>query len=1066
MKRLFFQNRSYRIALVSILAVLALPYSLAASAQAVDPSSRFDSIDADNTPAHLPAGLAGNPRVKLVVVMSNDSVAAVKARAPNKEISDNERDATAARVRSQHDGAVPAIQALGGRVLARFENAINGIKIEASPRDIARIAALPGVVSVLPVRTYEHNNAVSVPFIGAPQVWQGLPSFKGEGVKVAIIDTGIDYTHANFGGPGTIAAYDAAFATSTAAANPALFGPGAPRIKGGIDLVGDAYDANDPASVPVPDANPLDCNGHGSHTAGTAAGSGVLANGSTFNGPYNAAVYTTGKFKIGPGVAPKADLYAVRVFGCTGSTNVVTEAIDWAVQNKMDVISMSLGSNFGVATTSDSLAAQNAVRAGLIVVAASGNAGPAPYITSSPAAGNGVIAAAAMDSTAGFPAARLNLSGGAVITVQDSNGAAFTDGTSLPIIVLRTPAGAVSRGCNEAEYDKTRNGGIDITGKLVVTVRGVCARVFRAGAGQHYGAAAVVLINNGVGYPAYEGNIHGGDPASNPFEAVTIPFFGALAGDTTTLTGPIGGPAPALAVEHTSPILANPGFETVASFSSSGPRYGDSELRAGIAAPGVSVNSTLVGSGSDGIVESGTSMATPHVAGVAALVRQAKKTWSSEDQRSAIVQTAIPGKMKNFLPRLEGAGVVDATSAVGTQVIISGNEEGEDDGGVSSGTQSLSFGLVELQRDFSDSREIKLRNRGNTSATFNVVANKVTGGAGVTVSVDSTVTVGAHDDADLKVTLKVPTAAVPATHPLGTINGYNDVSGSITLTPVSPTMNNGVSLTLPYLLVPRVRSALSGSLNKKLGPAQPSNALTLTNAKGAIAGTPDFYSLGLTVNAPQQVLFADTRAVGVQSNPRTGFPNDRILVFAINTFTHMSNPAPSEFDILIDTTGSGTPNYAVVAANGSAFSSSLASGRMAVAVFNLVTGTGVLRFFADTATDNATILLPVRASDLGLSPAHPSFAYAEQHFSGLDGSSAAMPGSATFNAYTPSLSVSYAGAAIAPKSNAAATVSIDVAEWARTPSLGLMIVGQDNLAGKAQAQLIKVGSTGSSEGED
>jgi subtilisin family serine protease len=84
----------------------------------------------------------------------------------------------------------------------------------------------------------------------------------------------------------------------------------------------------------MPDPNPLDCAGHGSHTSGTAAGFGVTSAGTTFNGHYDAT--TPGQsFSIGPGVAPLADLYMVRVFGCTGSTNVVVDAIDWAVANDM-----------------------------------------------------------------------------------------------------------------------------------------------------------------------------------------------------------------------------------------------------------------------------------------------------------------------------------------------------------------------------------------------------------------------------------------------------------------------------------------------------------------------------------------------------------------------------------------------------------------------------------------------------------------------------------------------------------------------------------------------------------
>ena len=101
--------------------------------------------------------------------------------------------------------------------------------------------------------TGQHLHArefLGVQRVQAPTAWSGSLGVHGENIKVAIIDTGIDYTHANFGGPGTPEAYDAAFATSTAPADPALFGPLAPKVKGGIDLVGDDYDANDDASDP------------------------------------------------------------------------------------------------------------------------------------------------------------------------------------------------------------------------------------------------------------------------------------------------------------------------------------------------------------------------------------------------------------------------------------------------------------------------------------------------------------------------------------------------------------------------------------------------------------------------------------------------------------------------------------------------------------------------------------------------------------------------------------------------------------------------------------------------
>ncbi len=246
------------------------------------------------------------------------------------------------------------------------------------------------------IPNHERDNAISVPYLGVPTVWSSPNFIRGLNRKIAIIDTGIDYMHGNFRAPGTVATpaeYAAANAADTLPANPAFFGPGAPKVKGGIDLVGDNYNADGTgaALIPQPDPNPLDCNGHGSHVGGTAAGFGVLANGATFGGPYDTTTHTPNRFRIGPGVAPRAHIYGVRVFGCAGSTNETVDAIEWSVDNGMDVINMSLGSSFGKSNDPSAVAADNAAQAGIVVVASAGNSGPGQYITGSPATGNRVV---------------------------------------------------------------------------------------------------------------------------------------------------------------------------------------------------------------------------------------------------------------------------------------------------------------------------------------------------------------------------------------------------------------------------------------------------------------------------------------------------------------------------------------------------------------------------------------------------------------------------------------------------------------------------------------------------
>src|SRR6267378_5679189 len=889
-----------RVPVLLLAAIFASPTSTLA--QGSNAASRFQQYESQQAfvPAVVPLGVNGGGRVKVVVVMAADSVAAARARVPDRALSRDEKRAVEDQVSAEHEGIEPEISGRGGRVLKRFRHALNGIKIEIDRNEVAALAALPGVVAVLPVLKHRPNNAVSVPFIGAPGVWQGTPRLRGEGVKIAIIDTGIDYTHANFGGPGTVAAFQAAAATSTQPANPALFGPNAPKVKGGTDLVGDDYDAGAPAGspalIPHPDPNPLDCNGHGSHVAGTAAGFGVDAHGATYAGPYDSAAFQQA-FKIGPGVAPRADIYSVRVFGCAGSTDVVTEAIDWAVENDMDVINMSLGAPFGTAKTSDALAAQNAARAGIIVVASAGNNGPAPYITGSPASGKGVVSVAAVDSTASFPAAVMSLAGGQSITAIDANGAPLSAG-ALPVFVLRTSTGSVSLGCNEAEYvDAT------IAGKLVVTRRGTCARVDRAIFGQRHGAAAVAMINNGPGYPPFEGDIPG----------VSIPFLGVLTSDAPTLTASA---TAALA----SGTLANPGFRAVADFSSGGPRFGDSHLKPNVAAPGVSILSTFSGSGNQGERLSGTSMSSPHVAGVAALVRQANPSWGQRALRAALEQATDPGQLINFAPQVDGGGLVQPIGATRTQAVAfaeggereDGEHEGGDreDGDHEGGNRgardrdSLSFGFAELLHDFNSSLELKVRNFGRTPIAFKVTATPA-GGAPHTVSFDrTTIFLDPRDDASLDVKLKVPAASVGSTHDDLGNTVFREVAGVVTLTPTDASMNGGASLRVPYYLVPRVRSnLLSAFAGRAAGPSRPSANVKLTNFGGAIAGNADFYAWGLR-GKRQGVEFFDPRAVGVQTNPIFSktlpiVQTDSILVFAVNTFERFSNAAAGEFDILI-----------------------------------------------------------------------------------------------------------------------------------------------------------------------
>jgi subtilisin family serine protease len=977
-------------------------------------------------------------RQTVVLKMAGDPVAVVRSRLPNKHISEVERDGIVRDLRTQQDTITPTIEAVGGKVLAKFQHAINGIKVQATPDQITLLSKLSGVIAVKPVLTYHLDNAHSVPFIGAPTVWQGPPGLRGEHIKVAVIDTGIDYTHANFGGPGTIAAFQTAFANSTQPADPTLFGPNAPKVKGGTDLVGDAYFASspDPArNTPHPDPNPLDCNGHGSHTSGTTAGFGVTSDGHTFHGPYDATTPSQ-SFAIGPGVAPLADLYAVRVFGCQGDTNVVVEAIDWAIANDMQVINMSLGAPFGSEDSADAEASENAVEAGIVVVAAAANAGPIPYITASPASGDKVISVAAIDSHDFFPGATMALSPSGSIVAQDSNGVAFSNGTNYNVVVLPTDAthpgiGGVSLGCDPAEYTAA-----GVAGKLVVTARGVCARVARAIFGQQAGAVAVAMINNATGYPPFEGPITGNPDNGQPFN-VTIPFFG-VQGAASGLSADGAALKAASSASATNTTIANPTFRHLASFTSGGPREGDGNLKPDLSAPGVSIFSTAIGTGNGGLFLSGTSMATPHVAGTAALAVQAHPDWDAETVATAIVNTGDATQLRGYSARLGGNGLVQPIGATRTSIIARAEN----------GAPNLSFGVEEFTSDFNGSGNIHVKNLGHGSASFSISIVKGPGAAhSVSVSPTS-ITLSGHASRTLHVNLTVPAATV------GDSSAFRQVQGRIVLTPSGG--NDGAALSVPYYLVARARSNVQAHLRGDLGEHASAN-VQLNNRSNVVAGTADFYAWGLS-GQHANLGSIGIRAVGVQSftDPQLG----QILVFAVNTFASASNPVAQLYDIFVlDSTGAQL--YEIEAADlGLLNGSGSFTGKMVTAVFNLKTNSGVLEFLATAPTDGSTVLMPIVAADAGITGSNPRFTYVAQTTSLISGNTDKTTTAASFNAFNNAISTG-AFAVLAPGASATVPISIDRAEFALTPALGEMVVALENQngheEGNTQALLLSAG---------
>jgi minor extracellular serine protease Vpr len=1025
-----------------VLSVLSLAFPATALAQD-PPPERFEPspISGSVSTNFVPGALDPDRQVTVMVEMRGDPVAVAQAKA-GRELSRDEKERIKNELKGRQDAIAPEIQARGGAVLSQVQVAYNGVKVRIARNQAAVLRGLPNVVAVRQVQPITLDNAQSVPGIGAPQVWQSR-GLTGSGIKVAVIDTGIDYTHANFGGPGTTRAFEQADRRDTRAADARLFGPQAPKVKGGWDFVGDDYDASsdDPSrQVPRPDPNPLDCNGHGSHVAGTAAGLGVKADGTTYTGPYNASTHST-QFTIGPGVAPQAELYALRVFGCAGSTDVTVEAIDWAVDNGMDVINMSLGSVFGRADDPSAVASDNAALAGVVVVTSAGNSGPQQYITGSPGVATRAIATAAQDTIQSTPGVNLALTDatgaslGTILT-QNSNDAGFTNGQRLAVHVLRNADGSVSLGCDPQQYIDQ-----NVTGKLVVTLRGTCARVARAIFGQQAGAAAVAMINSDAGFPPFEGPITSNPDTGEQF-AVTIPFLGVrgLLGPSATADGDTLVAAHNGTATMTTASIANPNFRNFASFSSGGPRRVDSALKPDITAPGVSIQSTLVGSGNGGTRISGTSMASPHVAGVAALTVQAHPTWSVEQIKAAVVNTADPAQIGSsggnaYRISRGGTGLVQPAAATATSVVAVGSAPG---------TASLSFGSAELTANYSQAKTITLRNLGTAPATF-VVGTAAPQGAPHSVALSTgSVTVPAAGTAAVNVTLNVPAGSV------GSASAFREAAGLVTFSPQGGT-NGGVALRVPYYLVPRGTSNVDAQLAAT--PRTGNSSVTVRNT-GVAAGDADFYQWGLT--DPNDALPQnDVRAVGAQTLPSelVGVPGDKLVTFAVNTWGRWDNNAVDEYDILLDVDEDGTDDYAVVGADIGLVTAGSFDGRMGAWVFDLASDTASVSFLASYRFTNGTTLLTVFASDIGLSSENPDFTYGAAAFSLRDGTGDdPVSGRARFNAWSPAVTGDYV--TVAAGATARSNVRSDPNGVHAQSPLGLMVVSGDDRAGADEAQLI------------
>jgi subtilisin family serine protease len=532
-----------------------------------------------------------------------------------------------------------AARAAGIRYTERraYDVLFNGFAVDVDPRDRAKLAQIDGVKAIYPVEVIQAPTpeqaagsaidlARAIDLTGA-RVAQDSLGLTGKGIKVGIVDTGVDIDHPAFGGtgvPGTTAFPSA-------------------RVVAGYDLVGDAYNSSGtPAQqVPVPDPNPDDCNGHGTHVAGIVGADG-------------------GGLR---GVAPGVTFGAYRVFGCTGtsSSDVIMEALERAYADGMQVINQSLGAARQWPQYPTAQATTRLVNKGVVMVASNGNNGPggsspdALFAAGAPGTGSKVIAVASFDNAQ----AAFTVNGTPYGYNQATGSPIAPTSGSLPMSRTGTTTTA-DDACNPLPAGS-------LAGTAALIRRGTCAFYIKAFNAQAAGAAAVVLYNNVAG--SLNPTVAGAPPITIPVVAITDTQGAAL--NAAIAAGPT-------TLNWTADSVGWP-FGTgglISGFSSYG-LAADLSLKPQIGAPGGGIFSSYPLELGGAATLSGTSMSAPHVAGGVALILEANPKIPSNAMAGRLQNSADPKNWSGspglgFLDHVhrQGAGMLDIVGTVQATTVV------------------------------------------------------------------------------------------------------------------------------------------------------------------------------------------------------------------------------------------------------------------------------------------------------------------------------------------------------------------------------------------------------------
>ena len=830
------------------------------------------------------------------------------------------------RLRAAKAPRLQAMAALGARVQNTTEYAFNGAIIDIEPSRMAAIARLRGVKAVGPAGIYRMSQSAP-PTI--PQLLGTLPvntgGNTGQGVALAVIDSGVDYTHASFQGPGTVAYYQGAVAgtgPTTIGDTPGVF-PAGPRVKGGYDWVGETWNGSSNLIV-TPDADPIDNKqaptdfaGHGTESASAAAGSAVPAS------------------NIQPGSAPDAMLLAYRgcsrlSTACEGSAllNSIESIVQYAAGNPNGnnqvgsqnpalpvgtrfVINMSLGAAYGNPfTNSLAEASRNAVRAGITVVASAGNSNDIPFIVGTPSAADTVISVAATEPatltgptlTVGAP---LNKT---YAMISGAFGVPFTAPRTAALAlagVNNTLANNVNLACSPTinqPVPLAPNPAIPaLNGAFGMADRGTCEfsekafNTHRAGGNTRGGgASAAIIVNNAAG---------------------AGPFGMAVGAAAPLVTKPAYSIGTAEGAEVKAALINNPGLQgtitplgdapniagglnlvdQVSGFTSRGPSMAGMALKPDIAAPGTNIWMADVGTGNGGNNNSGTSFSGPLTAGIAALVLSARPTFQPWQVKAAIMNTAdtdvFTSKASNTLAPLTrmGAGRARADRAVATGTIAYDNQDVDPSAGTYFNT-AVSFGAQAFTGNGSASRTVVVQNLGPGAKTYTLsaaprFADDTARGVTFAPSV-STLTVPGNSTGTFELVATATAAALPVEAASGLPRKLtNDDTCTTTTNPPGPvaactakfteleqdgfvTIDGGPGDTVrvPYLMLPRLASNVAPVLSGTTVQTDNSGAARTAVEAFTLVGGEDAQDQPALVPG-SNVLPVDLRGVGVRFVP-------------------------------------------------------------------------------------------------------------------------------------------------------------------------------------------------------